>query len=376
MDSVIYLLVLLPGLLYGLASFYFIKNAQKSRPVSLLKNGDLPSVTILKPVKGIDDNLEDNLSSFFELDYPDYEIIFGVDSEDDPAVPIIERAKKKYDRINSRLVIDGRKSGLNPKVNNLINMHPYANGDLILISDSNTKCDKDFLAYLTSHFEDKELGLLTATIRGYGENNIVSAMENIHLNAFVAPSIFAASALADIQITIGKAILIRKEALNAVGGFKVFANYLAEDFMMGKKVKETGFRVMTSPVTIDNINEKIPPEKFINRHSRWSKMRFRIAPFHYLLEPLTNPVALGLALLPFFNGVLFYFISSVFIKTLLDYFIARRTNSDHKFYAYLLIPLKDLLIFGIWLIPFFNSKIRWRNNVMVIKEESLLQPAS
>ncbi|MGK9368232.1 glycosyltransferase [Melioribacter sp. Ez-97] len=376
MSSIIYLLVLLPGLFYALVSLYFIIKAKEKKAVPHLKNDEAPSVTILKPVKGIDDNLEDNLSSFFELDYPDYEIIFGIDSEDDPAAPLIEKVMNKYNHINSRLVIDGRKSGLNPKVNNLINMYPYANGELILISDSNTKCDRDFLAKLTAHFDDRRLGMLTATIRGYGEKNMVSAMENIHLNAFVAPSIFIASSLADINITIGKAILIRRNALDVIGGFNAFAGYLAEDFMMGKKVKEAGFRVMTSPVTIDNINEKIPPEKFINRHSRWSKMRFKIAPYHYLLEPLTNPVALGLLLLPFFNGVFVYFILSVTIKIILDYLISRQTNRSHKFYFYLLIPIKDLLIFAIWFIPFFNSKIKWRNNVMLIKEESILQPAS
>jgi ceramide glucosyltransferase len=367
---------LLPGLFYGLVSLYFIIKAREKKAVPHLKNDEASSVTILKPVKGIDDNLEDNLSSFFELDYPDYEIIFGIDSEDDPAAPLIEKVMNKYNYINSRLVIDGRKSGLNPKVNNLINMYPYANGELILISDSNTKCDRDFLAKLTAHFDDRRLGMLTATIRGYGEKNMVSAMENIHLNSFVAPSIFIASSLADINITIGKAILIRRDALDVIGGFNAFAGYLAEDFMMGKKVKEAGFRVMTSPVTIDNINEKIPPEKFINRHSRWSKMRFKIAPYHYFLEPLTNPVALGLLLLPFFNGVFLYFILSLTIKIILDYLISGQTNRSHKLYFYLLIPLKDLLIFTIWFIPFFNSKIKWRNNVMLIKEESILQPAT
>ncbi|MGK9475463.1 glycosyltransferase [Melioribacter sp. OK-6-Me] len=376
METIIYMLILLPGLLYGFLSLYFISKAKKQIPISLPINNHQPPISILKPIKGIDDNLEDNLCSFFELNYPDYEIIFGVDSEDDPAVTIIERVINKYHHQNARLVIDSRRHGLNPKVNNLINMYSYAKGQLILISDSNTKCNKDFLINLTAHFNDDELGMLTATIRGHGEKNIVSAMENIHLNTFVAPSIFAASSLADIQITIGKAILIRREALDAIGGFYSFTNYLAEDFMMGKKVKEVGYKVMTSPILIDNINEKIPLKKFINRHSRWSKMRFRIDPFHYLLEPLTNPVALGLLLLPFFKGILIYFLSSTLIKIILDYFISRHLVAKHKPYTYFFIPLKDLLIFAIWLIPFFNSRVKWRNNVMLIREESLLMPVS
>lgn len=370
------MLILLPGLVYGFVSLYFISRAKEQTPVSLPIDNNHPLVSILKPIKGIDDNLEDNLCSFFELDYPTYEIIFGVDSEDDPAIPIIKRVVNKYNHINSQLVISDRKSGLNPKVNNLINIYPYAKGQLILISDSNTKCNKDFLINLIAHFNDDGLGMLTATIRGHGEKNIVSAMENIHLNTFVAPSIFAASSLADIQITIGKAILIRREALDTIGGFYSLTNYLAEDFMMGKKVKEAGYKVMTSPILIDNINEKIPLKKFINRHSRWSKMRFRIDPFHYLLEPFTNPVALGLLLFPFFNGIFIYFILTILLKMLLDYFIARKTNGNHKFYAYLLIPFKDLMIFAIWLIPFFNSRVKWRNNVMLIREESLLMPVS
>ena len=107
-----------------------------------------PPITILKPLKGIDDGLEDNLKSFFKIDYPNYEIIFGLDSYSDPAFNVVKKLQKEYNSVNSRLIVNNFAIGLNPKVNNLNNIYPFAEGEFILINDSNTRVQKDFLKNL------------------------------------------------------------------------------------------------------------------------------------------------------------------------------------------------------------------------------------
>ena len=374
---IIFTLVILFGLSYQLLSVILFKNEfNKRNDIEIKKNKSYPFISILKPIKGIDDQLEDNLISFFELDYPNYEIIFGLHSYNDPALRIIKKLVKSFPSVRAKIIINSFRIGLNPKINNLYNMYPSAEGSLIFISDSNTSIERNFLKLLENEFEDKNIGLVTATIRGIGAKNLSSLMENIHLNTFLSPSVFAASRIAKISIVIGKAILIPKYLLEKIGGFEAFKNYLAEDYLMGIKVMEMGYKIRTAPVLVNNINEKWTLKKFLNRHSRWAKMRAKIKITTYLLESLSNPISSSfiLALLLHNELGIIQFITVSIVKSLIDSVSLRLIKSDIKTYQLIVIPIKDLIIGLLWYIPFINSRISWRNNHFTIQKGSLLQP--
>ena len=365
------------GLVYQILSFILFKaELKKTVKVKVKQDADYQSITILKPIKGIDDQLETNLISFFKLDYPDYEIIFGLHSYDDPALKIVKKLSEKFPNINTKIIISSFKIGLNPKINNLYNMYHKAKNNLILISDSNTRVGTKFLKLLANEFEDKNVGLVTATIRGLGAKNLSSLMENIHLNTFLTPSVIVASQIANISIVVGKSILISRILLEKIGGFEAFKNYLAEDFFMGQKVQELGFNIITAPVFVNNINETWSLRKFLNRHTRWAKIRAKIRTDTYFLELLSNPIAasfiLGIAIHREFSIVQFVIVSV--LKSVIDYRFLKILESDIKWYNLAIVPLKDLIIGTLWFIPFINSKINWRNNHFKIQKDSLLTP--
>jgi ceramide glucosyltransferase len=229
---------------------------------------------------------------------------------------------------------------------------------------------------MISKFDDNKTGLVAATIRGKGAKNIPSLMENLHLNAFLASSVFASAKLAKIAIVIGKAILIPRELLERIGGFEAFKYYLAEDYMMGISVADLGYEVKTTNVFVENINENLSLKKFLNRHSRWAKMRAKIRLNTYLLEALSNPIAtsfiLGVALHNEFG--LYQFLSVSLLKSVIDLVTLSIMKSDIKWYQASMIPLKDLIIGILWYVPFLNTEVTWRENSFRIEKDSLLQP--
>ncbi len=365
------------GISYQILSIVILKKIySKKHKIKNLEKENYPLISILKPIKGIDDQLESNLKSFYNLDYPNYEIIFGLHTKEDPALQIINNISTEFSKVKTKIVVDNYMIGLNPKINNLYNMFPKSKGSFILISDSNTRVESNFLKSLLSEFDDKNVGLVTASIRAIGAKNIPSIFENIHLNSFMLPSVFTASRIAKISIVIGKSILIPRKILNQIGGFEIFRNYLAEDYLMGVKVEDLGYKVKTSSTFVDNINENLTLKKFLNRHSRWAKMRAKIRLNTYLLEAFSNPIAASFVLtfLLFNNFGIIQFFAISFIKIFLDFSVLKIVKSDIKFYQLLFIPIKDLIIGLLWYIPFLNSEVNWRNNIFKIRKDSLLQP--
>lgn len=335
-----------------------------------------PSISILKPLKGIDDDLEGNIKSFFELDYPAYEIIFGFHSNEDPAVKIVEKLVNEHPQVNAKIITDPKEIGLNPKINNLNNIYPYCRGEIIFISDSNTRVSKDFLKKIVLYFKDKNIGLVTAAIKGTNAKNIFALFENLHLNSFTFGIVQSASAIANIQITIGKAILIRKHILDKLNGFESFKDYLAEDHLMGLEVKRLGYKVKVSTLTIENINQRWSLQKILNRHRRWTLMRLNIDPIFYILESLTNTTFVSFIFMIINPSFYLIGILGLLFKIIIDFFTARLVCNSLRFYHFLFVPLKDLLMALIWFSPFIYNNINWRETKLKVVNNSKLLPVN
>lgn len=334
----------------------------------------LPSISILKPLKGLDDRLEENIRSFFQLDYPNYEIIFGVASADDPAVSVVRRLQAEFPRIDTKLVIDGRCRSLNPKINNLRNMVPSARYDYLLISDSNIRVGREYLIDLMRHMERTNVGLVTSTIRGIAAATTAGVMENLHLNTFVASSVFAVRRLFRVPVVIGKSMLFTRTTLNRLGGFESFGDFLAEDQLIGLAVREMGYNIRTSTYFVDNVNESWNWEKFLNRHIRWAKMRRNLDLPNYLSEILGHPIALTIAYAAYRNDTEGVFVLSVVLgaKYFADIVALYLMRSDLRLWHCLLLPIKDAIIFGVWFVPFFSRSISWRGNLYRIEKRTQL----
>lgn len=334
-----------------------------------------PGITVFKPLKGVDDALEANLRSFFEQDYPRFQLLFGVQDADDPVIGIVEKLLRAYPQVRARLVVDGTETGLNPKINNLCNMYPYARHPHLLISDSNVRVGRDYLRGMMAALQQDGVGLVTSTIRGVGARRIGALMENLHLNTFVAGSVWMAEHLADMPIAIGKSMLFSRGTLERIGGFAAFREFLDEDYLIGEAVAGLGLRVTTLTAAVENVNRDWTLARFCNRHARWARIRKAVNPLTYCAELLTNPVAVAAvyALLRLDAAGLGLLAGTAALKTALDAGTAAVVGHDLPWHRFLLVPVKDLLVGLIWYLPWLSSRVVWRGNEFRIRRQTRLE---
>jgi ceramide glucosyltransferase len=370
----IYLLQILAIRSYGPAPSHRLTEDEMP---SLESSFILPPVSILKPLKGLDDNLFDNLESFCHLDYPNYEIIFALQSWNDPAYKVAKKVRDKYPAIDITIHVENINPGLNPKVNNLIPACRVSKYPYVLISDSNVMVDKTYLTKIMREIKDPSVGLVCNLIRGMGGYSVGAVLENLHMNSFVMGSVCFLDRFLKLPCVIGKSMLMRKSDLEAIGGLAAFKDVLAEDFLIGKRMNEMGRRVVVSGHFINNVNNYWGIKKFINRHTRWGKLRWQIGGARYISELIGNPVFM--AVLPLLiwepSKLTFAFAGMVSAAKIAgDYMIGRRIGANLKASSYLFSPLKDLMIGVMWFAPLISSTVVWRGNRYIIGKDSCLSP--
>ena len=340
-----------------------------------------PAISILKPLKGLDDNLFDNLESFCLLDYPEYEIIFSLQDHNDLAYKVVKKIKDKYPDKDISVLVERCNDGLNPKVNNLIPAYAASKYELVLISDSNVMVGQDYLKEIARHMGDPDVGLVSNLIKGTGGSSIGSIFENLHLNSFIVGSVCFLDRFLKMPCVIGKSMLMRKSALEAIGGLKAVKDFLAEDYVIGDRINKSGRKVVLSNYAINNVNEYWGLKKFINRHTRWGKLRWNIGGIKYFSELISNPVfisCLPLLMMGPTKATISLALSVSLIKAAGDFYLGRMMQKDSASSFspgyYLLSPIKDLIIGAIWFVPILSSTVVWRGNRYIIGKDSMLSP--
>lgn len=341
-----------------------------------------PKVSILKPMRKLDDQLEKNLESYFLLDYPRYEILFGVDSKNDPIVDIIAVLQSRYPEISTKIVPAGHIDNGNPKVHKLAQMADEATGALYWVSDSNIRAEIDTLKKLVNEYLQKKSKIVFSPIRAAGSRSIGSILENTYFINFVSANMISAWKLFKQQIVVGKSILIERETLNYFGGFSYFKNYLAEDFMMGEAYTRNKIPISSNFTWVTNFSQTTTIKEFFLRTERWAKLRFHLKLHLYILEIFLNPIMLALIFSLFLgkNLGLIVFSASLLLKILLEIinFLVLNKEDRRKLRVIAMLPycilLKDILLFIIYFRPFFSSTVNWRGGKIKIGRNTLIHP--
>ncbi len=356
---------------------------RKSRHIAKEDNAGseefLPPISVLKPVTGVDGNLRENLLSFINQDYPDFEIIIGVQSPKDPAIGVVSQLKDEYPANRIHLVVADHVLGFNPKINNLYGMTPSASHDFMVISDSNVIVDKDYLRTNIQYFKDKRVGVVSNLIRGIGGETAGALFENLHLNSFIIANVSIAELTIKRRIVVGKSIFFRKSQFDKLGGLWELRNYLAEDYLMGRLYEQNGYRVVISPYLISTANHSWTMKRFINRHTRWAQLRWKLDKPAYLAEFLSNfmlwsfiyLVASGFSLEAFAITALCWL-----VKSTGDALMNSILKSGLEFRRCLAAPVKDILVGALWIVPLVNKRSSWRGNPVKIARNTLLVPTN
>jgi ceramide glucosyltransferase len=255
--------------------------------------GRAPRVTIFKPLAGSDDDLDDNLASFARIDYPSFEILFGVADASDPAFAVARRFLARHPKLDARLVVTDPEVALNPKVAQLVGLERVATGEVYVISDSNVRVRPTYLWSLVAELENEQVGMVTSLFAGTGERSLGAALENLQLCAATTPGLAALAAVSRRPFTVGKSMAFRRRDLAVLGGFRPVGHVLAEDYVLGRRFLAAGLEARTSFDVVENRNVACSVARTLERHTRWAKMRRSLSPAGFLAEPVLTPIVIA-----------------------------------------------------------------------------------
>ncbi len=325
------------------------------RPPAL---GRVIPISILKPLYGADEGLEQNLRSFFTLDYPDFEILMAVRRVDDPAVAVAESLRRQYPQVPAQLLVLGEPPYPNAKVFSLDRMMAAARNDVLVMSDSDIRVTPDMLQVVAAEFQDPKLGVATCPYRAVAGQSFWSQLEAAGMNTEFLGGILVARMLEGMKFAVGPTIVARRQALQEIGGFDRLKDYLAEDFVMGQFAAGAGWTVSLSSYVIEHrIGSETLAVNAAHR-LRWARSTRRSRPAGYVGQLFTNPLPLAALLVLARSEWWPVLAATVVIRALAAYATAGAIL--HCGRSWWLIPVQDLLSFVFWIAGFFGNTIIWR----------------
>ncbi len=345
---------------YSLATYSAIDFLSQSLPYDPHFH---PPVTLLKPLCGLDSHTYENLASFCHQDYPRYQIIFGVQNPKDPAIYVVKQLIEDFPQLDMQLVISDRVLGSNLKISNLANALTKANYELLLISDSDIQVGFDYLKTVVQPLQDNAVGVVTCTYRSAAEGWIAT-LEALGISTELAPTVLVSRKLDGMTFGIGATVLIRRTALEAFGGFGAIANYLHDDFHLGRMPANAGYRVVLSNYVVSHVLGRESFSTFFQHQTRWNRGIRLSQPGGYTGQIFTfGTVASLLLLLTTQFSALGWSVLVVTwsFRLMMAWTVGVRTLNDPIAKKLLwLVPLSDLLRFILWCAGFVGNKIEWR----------------
>lgn len=340
------------------------------RKQDIVSMREIPAISVLKPVSGSDTGAETNFESILHQDYPSYEVIFGVLDASDPAVTIAHGVVESHP--NASLYVGGGADGSNNKVRILCNLIKHASGEIIVITDADTRVMPNFLTAIAAPFADAKVGMVTCMYRGIHAKTMADALEGLHMTCIFAPGVASANALGGIDFGLGAAIAIRRDALEAIGGFEAIVDYLADDFQIGRKTAQAGYGVELSDYVVDIVLSGECFKNTLARELRWSRTTrvSRPAGHFGLIVTFGFTYSVLLLLTSRFSPIGWEVFIGVLAIRMLTASIGALQMGDLEFANRIfLLPLRDLLSFGIWLAGYFSNKVNWRGRRLRVQND-------
>jgi len=359
----------------------------RERAASVFRPGDsteTPRVSVLKPLSGLDDGLEENLASFASLTGVTYEVILSAARADDPAVAVARKVMRRFPATPFRLVVGGG-TGIrlaNPKVDRLVAASREARGEILYVSDSNVRVHAADVARIVESFDDPVVGCVSSLFTGAASRSFGAVVESLHLLTFVLPGAVLAE-FGGVPCVVGKSMALSRRALDAIGGFAAFIDVLAEDQAIGCAVKGAGLKVVLSPVVVRNVTTHRTLSRALGRQVRWGKIRFSFSKLTYTGELLLNPLpiallacAAALALSPRALPPSAVLAGALLLLRLAQGFaLARAARADQTFGQLLLVPAKDVLQLVAQALPYFSKEVDWQGHRARLGPGTLLLPS-
>lgn len=326
------------------------------------QTGPWPPLSVLKPLHGLDEGLEANLRSFFEQDYPDFELIFAARTEDDPGLLLARRLAEAHPNRPARFILTGQPPIPNAKGFSLELMTAAAAHDILVMADSDIRAPLDLLRTLAAEFQDPLLGVATCPYRAIAGQSFWSRLEALGMNTEFWGGVFTARLVErGVHFAVGPTAAARKQAISDCGGWNRLSQYLAEDFVLGHFASQAGWRVILSRAIVEHrIGSQAMRANFAHR-LRWNRSTRRSRPAGYAGLLFTYPLPTALLLATASPPFAWLLLPTLALRAWSAAEIAQSSlRQPLGLLGWSLLPVQDLCSCLFWLAGFFGRTIDWR----------------
>jgi ceramide glucosyltransferase len=340
---------------------------------SVPDSAHLPSVSILKPVHGLEARLKENIESFFQQDYPDYEILFAADEADDPALNVVREVCARYPNIRSRVLVTGT-PWPNPVVYAFHCMAEAAAHDILVTTDSDVEVGPQYLREIIPPLLDPKVGMVTCVYRGKNAAGFFSGLTAIGMSVEMTAGVLVANLLEGMKFGLGPTTVVRKDSLANIGGYAALKDYIAYDFAIGNLIAKAGYRVVLSGHVIDHVVNQKSFRRMWQNQLRWAQTTRYSRPKGHFGSGLIFAIPYGLfgfaaaaALGQWGFGTLLLgvaVLNRLLEAWLVGWMVVRDPQIRRAPWLY---PLRDLLGFAVWFASYLNLRYVWRDSRFELK---------
>jgi ceramide glucosyltransferase len=362
------------------SSAVFLRRRQTGR--SARPTQELPAVSILKPLKGTDPEMYESFRSHCLQDYRDYEIIFGVHDANDPAIESVRRLQREFPDRGIQLVVCKKLLGANVKVSNLSQMLDAASYDHLLVNDSDIRVEADYLRRVLGPLADPQVGMVTCLYRGVAASTFGSRLESLGISTDFCAGVLAARQLeGGIRFGLGSTLAFRRSDLAGIGGFEAVVDYLADDYELGKRIADAGFKIELSESVLETYLPAYSMREFLGHQLRWARgIRDSRAGGYFGLVFTFGLMWSGLLLLAGRGANWTWEIAglTLLLRVAVAIVVGKAVLGDRRLLGqlWLLLPIRDVLAIAIWIASFAGHTVTWRGDRFELKAGKLVPESS
>jgi ceramide glucosyltransferase len=321
--------------------------------------GGTPPVTLLKPLCGAEPETYECLRSFCDQAYPEFQIIFGIFDPHDPVVAIAQRLQSEFPLRDVQIIIDARQHGSNRKVSNLINMMPHATHDYLVLSDSDVRVGRDYIAEVVAPLLQPDVGIVTCPYRGVARSGLWSLMESLFINEWFIPSVQVAAMAGSRSFAFGASIGIKRDVLARIGGFMSIVDQLADDYRLGELTRALGLRTVLSDVMVEIAIAERGFRELVGHELRWLCTIRALRPLGYSFCFVTFTIPVALLATSLSRGAQTA-VSMLAVAVAARILLHFKTLPAKVAASYLLaVPCRDILSLILWGLGFLTRRVRW-----------------
>jgi ceramide glucosyltransferase len=336
-----------------------------------------PPVSILKPLRGTDAHIYECFRSHCLQNYPNFEIIFGVDDPHDPVVADVERLQREFPDVSIQLAVCSQHLGPNTKVSNLIQMELLARHSHLIINDSDIHVPADYLRRIMDHFRRPDVGLVTSFYRGVPGHTLGSRLEGLGISAeFMAGVLAARQIEGGMHFGLGSTLAVSREALAAIGGFASLLDYLADDFELGYRTARAGYKVVLADMVVETYVPDYTFAQFLEHQMRWGRSTRDSRRWGYVGLVFTYGFAWAILAVVLSRGASWAWILlgvAFFVRLITALVVGVGVLHDSQVVRDLwLVPVRELVSVGVWVGSFFGHTITWRGKRFLVRNKRLV----